>query len=182
MNNSIFDLFSSIHNYIGYNIPYILLIINSFLLLKQKKYLLIFWVFWGLDYILIGILKDWIRQPRPSGFLDKENHDGDDYSKMRNSSMYYGMPSGHAGLSFYSTLFIWLVNKSTSILITELTLCFLTCYHRFIYKKHTLEQLFAGAILGSFVALIAVGNLRSREPTVPLQGSLRFPPNPHPFQ
>jgi len=116
---------------------------------------LIFWVFWGLDYILIGILKDWIRQPRPSGFLDKENHDGDDYSKMRNSSMYYGMPSGHAGLSFYSTLFIWLVNKSTSILITELTLCFLTCYHRFVYKKHTLEQLFAGAILGSFVALLA---------------------------
>lgn len=156
------DFTIDIFNFIGFNVPYILLIINSFLLLKQTKYLLLYWVFWGFDYLIIGILKDWIRQPRPSGFLDKENYDGGVYSKIKNSSMYYGMPSGHAGLSFYSTLFIWFVNKSTSIFIMEFTLCFITLYHRFIYRKHTLEQLFAGALLGSSIALFAykVGNNR----------------------
>jgi membrane-associated phospholipid phosphatase len=70
------------------------------------------------------------------------------------------MPSVHCGLSFYSVMFLWLVNKSTNILILELTISLLTIYHRLKYKKHTLEQLIAGAILGCFVALFAykVGN------------------------
>jgi len=159
----IMDFIIDIIDFIGFNSPNILIVINTICLFKQQKYLLLYFVFYGIDYLIIGILKDLIKQPRPSEFLDKKYYDGIDYSKVNHyglPSAYYGMPSGHCGLSFYSVMFLWLVNKSTNILILELTISLLTIYHRLKYKKHTLEQLIAGAILGCSVALIAykVGN------------------------
>lgn len=148
---SLLYIMDFIIDFIGFNSPIILVTINTILLFKQQKYLLLYFVFYGIDYLLIGILKNIIQQPRPSEFLDKKYHDGDNYSSVN----LYGMPSGHCGLSFYSVLFIWLVNKSTKVLILELTICLITIYQRLKYKKHTLEQLFAGALLGCFVALIA---------------------------
>lgn len=150
------DFIIECFDFIGYNSPIILVTINTICLFKQQKYLLLYFVFYGIDYLLIGILKDFIRQPRPYGYLNQEYKDGDNYTKVN----LYGMPSGHCGLSFYSVMFLWLVNKSTNVLILELTICLLTIYQRLKYRKHTLEQLFAGTLLGCSVALIAykIGN------------------------
>jgi len=143
-------------DFIGFNSPIILLTINTIYLFKQQKYLLLYFVFYGIDYLLIGILKDLIKQPRPSGYSNQEYKDGDNYTKVN----LYGMPSGHCGLVFYSVTFLWLVNKYTNVLILQLAISLLTVYQRLKYRKHTLEQLFAGALLGCFVALFAykIGN------------------------
>jgi membrane-associated phospholipid phosphatase len=134
---------------IGNRNPEILLLINSIVLLDQKKYLGIYLLFFIINYYLIGFIKNLIKEPRPIGFSDSKYYDGGDYSKS------YGMPSGHSGLVFYSTMFLWLVKKSTPLLIFELFMCAITIYQRYTYKKHTIEQLFAGALLGSTVAFIA---------------------------
>lgn len=134
---------------IGYRNPEILLFINSIILLDQKKYLAVYLLFFLVDYHLIGFTKKIIKQPRPIGFLDTKYQDGGDYTKS------YGMPSGHSGLVFYSTAFLWLVKKSIPILIFELSMCAITLYQRYTYKKHTIEQLIAGAFLGTTVAFFA---------------------------
>jgi len=134
---------------IGNRNPEILLLLNSFILLDQQKYLGIYLLFWIVDYYIIKFTKSIIKEPRPIGFSYKKNDDGHDYSNS------YGMPSGHSGLVFYSTVYLWLVKKSISILILELFMCFITLYQRYSYKKHTIQQLFAGALLGSTIAFFA---------------------------
>jgi len=134
---------------IGYRNPELLLLFNSIILLDQKKYLAIYLLFFLVDYYLIGFTKNLIKQPRPIGFSDSKYYDGGDYSKS------YGMPSGHSGLVFYSTVYLWFVKKSIPLLIFELSMCAITLYQRYIFKKHTIQQLFAGALLGSTVAFFA---------------------------
>jgi membrane-associated phospholipid phosphatase len=133
---------------IGNRNPEILLLLNSFILFDQQKYLGIYLLFWIVNYNIIKFTKNIIKEPRPIGFSYKKNDDGYDYSNS------YGMPSGHSGLVFYSTVFLWLVKKSISIFILELFMCFITLYQRYSYKKHTIQQLFAGALLGSTIAYI----------------------------
>lgn len=131
---------------IAYNSAFITLLINSFALYDQKKYLTIFYLILFILYQIVITLKNIIKQPRPSGYLTMD--DGGKYINREK----YGMPSGHSAFVFYSTVFLWLVKQNIPLLIIELFLCAITVYQRYHYKKHTIEQLVAGALLGAAVA------------------------------
>lgn len=137
---------------VGYEGPNISLVITSVALLDQKKYLGSFILFYFVDYYLIGLLKNMIEEPRPKGYLDKKNDDGGKYEGIA----FYGMPSGHSAIVWYSTVFLWLVKQSPYLLIIELVICFNTMYQRWSFKKHSIEQLAVGALLGGSVAWVAV--------------------------
>ena len=117
---------------IGYQGPYISLLITSVALLDQKKYLGSFILFYCFQYYLIGPLKQILKGPRPKGYADKKNDDGGNYEGIE----LYGMPSGHSSDVWFCTIFLWLVKQSPYLLIIELVICFNTMYQRWSFKKH----------------------------------------------
>ena len=137
---------------IGYEGPNISLLITSLALLDQKKYLGSFILFYFVEYYVIGLLKNILKEPRPKGYLDKKYEDGGKYEGIA----YYGMPSGHSAIVWYSTAFLWLVKQSPYLLIIELAICFNTMYQRWSFKKHSIEQLSVGMILGISFACFSV--------------------------
>ena len=139
--------------YTGYHGPHISLLINTVALLDQKKYLASFVLFYLVDYRIVGSMKNWIKEPRPVGFLDNKYRDGGDYTE---GAMTYGMPSGHSAIIWYSTVYLWLVKQSPTLLVIELALTANTMYQRWAFRKHTIAQLVVGALVGGGVAWIAV--------------------------
>ena len=91
--------------------------------------------------ILNKVLKIIIKQKRPGDGLKIMN---EEYSGVE----IYGMPSGHAQSSFFSISFLYLVKGSPSWLIVGLFISALTIYQRWKYRQHTVEQLFAGSVIG----------------------------------
>ena len=137
---------------VGYDAPNLLMALNSILLLNQKPYLLGFVLFFGVDYQLVGMLKNSIREPRPPRFLEKQFDDGGYYSGGVSK---YGMPSGHSAIVWYATIYTWLVKQSPYLTLFEIALCVNTMHQRWAFHKHTVEQLLAGAVLGGTVAFVA---------------------------
>ena len=137
---------------IGFNGFAILFVINCYFLIDQKSYFVIFCLFYLINYYIILIGKVIFKSPRPRGYLDSQYDDGGIYT---NNEM-YGMPSGHSSFVFYCTMFHWLVKQDVIVLMVELFIAALTVYQRWKYKKHTLEQLFVGGIIGIMIAFFSV--------------------------
>jgi membrane-associated phospholipid phosphatase len=78
------------------------------------------------------------------------------------SSMYvgaeqYGFPSGHAQLVFYAISFFYFANKKISrTWIICLLIGLLTIYQRLKYRRHTVEQLLAGTLIGIITGWITI--------------------------
>ena len=108
--------------------------------------------FWG-AYLVVFVMNSFInkkakviiKQPRPNEgeSIMNENYAG---AEM------YGMPSAHAQSVFSSLTFLYLVKESPAWLLCELFIAGLTVYQRWKYRRHTMEQLGVGAILGMGVA------------------------------
>jgi membrane-associated phospholipid phosphatase len=126
---------------IGFMGPLILLFIGIYNLCNQQKYLLSYLVFFVGNTIINKILKKIIKQKRPSNSkkILNEEYSGEEL---------YGMPSGHAQSCFFSISFLYFVKGSPTWLIIELFIAALTIYQRWKYRQHTLEQLFAGSLVG----------------------------------
>lgn len=67
----------------------------------------------------------------------------------------YGMPSGHAQLSLFMLFYKWRETKSPiiTILLTAYV-CFILA-ERVYTKKHTVDQVIAGALLGGLLGYMA---------------------------
>jgi membrane-associated phospholipid phosphatase len=65
------------------------------------------------------------------------------------------MPSEHAQTVFYCAAFIFLSLHNWKITSFYLVLALLICYQRYIYKEHTLWQLFVGSFVGVVMGYIA---------------------------
>jgi membrane-associated phospholipid phosphatase len=89
-------------------------------------------------------LKGWIKQPRPEG---GRSFMGESYKGAEN----YGMPSLHAQSAAVSIAFLFLVKGFSYWTILELFVLVLVIYQRFMYKRHTLEQLAVGTMVGFVV-------------------------------
>ena len=134
-------------SFIGFISPFILMI-NSIYLLWNKHNLIVYYVI-GLFFnsLLNYLLKGIIKQPRP---LENEKLINLALNNGRFFSYdIYGMPSGHAQSSLYSTIFIWLVFKNKNILTLYLLLTLLTIYNRINTQSHTMLQVIVGAIIGT---------------------------------
>lgn len=133
---------------IGFFGPKILLLSNVYLLQNQTIFMFAYLVFYFTNILINGIIKSIVKQARPENpksFVNEE-YTGPDK---------YGMPSGHAQSSVFSTFFLYFVNSSRSVLLSELFICLLTFYQRIKYRTHTIEQIIVGSLLGVFIAFFA---------------------------
>ena len=135
---------------LGFNATFLMVIFNTIVLWKQRVYFYAYIVFFIINMGINHVLKITIKQPRPN---DYKLHD--DTGIYTHSSHVYGMPSAHSQSIFFSITYLWLVLNSTRYLILGLFLSALTVYQRWKYKKHSVEQLITGALIGSGFAYFA---------------------------
>jgi hypothetical protein len=151
---------STIIDTIGYNGPNIMIFVCLYELWNQPVY------YWG--FILLTIiniffnkfLKLWIREPRPIKIT--RDHFTELDKLLMADAEYYGMPSGHAQGITFSIAYLFLVRESYFWLYIGLFLFVITLYQRWISKKHSIQQLIIGSIIGStfgYLSYICIKNM-----------------------
>ncbi len=149
---------ANIINYVGKFGPFLLFVPSLFLLWNQNKKALF-------NYYIVGyfanlmfnmILKGIFKAPRPFEnpklfqlALKKRMEDG--HMSLLDMNI-YGMPSGHAQMVLYSTMYIHLALKNSYITCTYLIISLITLYQRINANMHTLFQVTVGSIIGSLFA------------------------------
>ena len=134
---------------VGFFGPLINFCISFVCLWNQKIYLWFYLVFYLMNSFINKLFKTIIREPRPTGgksLISIEKYDGIEE---------YGMPSGHAQSSMFSLTYLYLVKQSPSWLLIELFIAILTLYQRWNYRRHTIQQLFVGSVVGIVFAYIS---------------------------
>jgi len=138
---------------IGYFSPYLLFLISSIILFANERYITLVFYIVGIAITekLVRLIKSIIRDPRPGPqipFMDE---------KIIGEHI-YGFPSGHAAEVMYSLSFMWF-SKTLRIATPAFfyfgafsALCMI--YQRWAYKRHTIFQLFCGALFGIFMGWI----------------------------
>ena len=137
----------SILDTIGFFGPLIVFIISFIKLWKQTNYLIGYIIFHFINKYINNILKVSIRQNRPIGGRSIINETYTGINK-------YGMPSSHTQAVAYSIAFLYLTKGSIPFLILEIFILALTFYQRWKYRRHTIEQLTIGIIVGSLIGVI----------------------------
>ena len=136
-------------DYIGWQ-SFIILFVASVVLLRNRTRLLYYYLFGiPLNSMLNYLLKGMIQDPRPS--TDTELIKIALHNGKRIGNDVYGMPSGHAQNAFYSIAFIHFTFNNYGLTACALLLGLLTMYQRVKYNNHTIYQVIAGAMVGSFV-------------------------------
>jgi membrane-associated phospholipid phosphatase len=143
-------------DYIGFYGPLILVILNMIFMWKQKTYALVYFIAIIVNEYLNQLLKLVFKQSRPMNYNISENVGATKYMVGPHK---YGMPSGHSQSVFFSMMYVWLVTQSVWVLIAELFVCLLTVIQRWQYKKHTIEQLGVGAVIGMLFAYVTVSSV-----------------------
>jgi membrane-associated phospholipid phosphatase len=142
---------------IGENGPLILMIISIFLLWSRQNQLIYCIIGTFANSLLNVFLKGFFQQPRPSVDIDSKifklalkNGKG---TIFKNGMPYniFGMPSGHAQLCLFYTVFVFMCLRQYNILIVYLLISLLTVHQRVKHSHHTILQVFAGGIVGTFV-------------------------------
>lgn len=139
----------NIFDSVGFWGPVILNIMALFQLWKRSAYLYGYVIFILLNSLLNNVLKILIKEPRPADY--NKYDDPGNYTAMQK----YGMPSGHSQSVIFTTTYLWLATQSVYLLFTGLFISMLTLYQRWKFKKHTIAQLMAGALVGSGFAYFA---------------------------
>jgi membrane-associated phospholipid phosphatase len=139
----------NIFDFVGYYGPIILMVITIIIMNMRTKILLLYMAFFIINSVTNGVVKLLIREPRPTGqvFMDSLEKDMD--------SDTYGMPSGHAQSVAYTTTFLYLFTRSTSILMGASFIGVTTLYQRYKFRRHTISQLLTGTAVGALVAWVS---------------------------
>lgn len=134
---------------IGFFGPFIVMFINIYNLLSQPYYLIGYLVSLLMNSGVNKILKGILKEPRPAESMDITN------LEVHNGADIYGMPSGHSQSVSFSTIYMYLVQKSTWLLLFNTIILVLTILQRWNYRKHTMGQLLIGSIVGVLVGCIS---------------------------
>lgn len=135
---------------LGIIAPLLISLIAIISLRNRPPYAFAYILFYIINHIINHLMKDLIKQNRPVGgksILTIENYEGTER---------YGMPSAHMQSIGFSIMFLYLVKHQNYILFIELILASLTMYQRFTFRRHTMEQLITGALVGVSIAYIGV--------------------------
>lgn len=131
---------------IGYFGAYIILTLLVIKIYNSHKYIntiyIIIFVMACITEISNHALKKVFKQPRPAG-IDYINT----WDTFKPGS--YGMPSGHMQNTTTGGSFLFLFTKNTALRTYILLQTFITGYQRWYYKKHTIQQILAGATIGT---------------------------------
>jgi len=137
-----------IFDFIGVSGQILTAIIAVVALLERPPYLIAFIVGTFLNEIVNSILKITIKQDRPRNPV----HYIDDVGVT--GAHIYGMPSGHAETVFFAITYLYLVKAPPTIILICLFIGILTLYQRWSFRRHTIEQLVVGVIVGIIFANI----------------------------
>lgn len=132
--------------------PFLLFVISLLLLRKKNNLFSYYLCGFFLNSVLNLILKGIIKQPRPL-------HDPNVLRarvELNSSNRFvyvvpvetFGMPSGHAQSTLYSTCFIFLALRDIRITLFYLLICVLTMIQRVRFYFHSVFQVVVGTILG----------------------------------
>jgi len=124
--------------------PYLFLFLSCFLLFQNKLLLSAYLIGHFSVQFIFALLRIIIKQPRP------ENNTPFEFMGHTIKTDKYGMPSGHIGVDFYSTTFIYLFLQNYWITTFYLIISLMTIEERLRYKNHTFSQVLVGALLGIF--------------------------------
>ena len=156
--------------------PFILIVLSWYLLWSHPN--LFFYYTSGifLNAILNIVLKGIIQEPRPM-FDEKKIKLLKTHAKhyfFQNGIPFnmFGMPSGHAQASLFSTLFIYLSFKNADWLFVFAMFSLLTCYQRVALEYHSISQVIVGGIAGSAFAYLMYKLAREK-----MKGKVREKPD-----
>lgn len=144
------DLFSNgekTTDIVGFFSPWLLMVIGIINLWNRKPFMYAYLIGGVVNKYLNLFLKNAIKQPRPTNgrSLVDEPYGGSDT---------YGMPSFHSQSSFYSIAYLFFVKQSVFLFGIELLIGMASIYQRWKYRRHTVEQLGAGAFVGITLAYV----------------------------
>lgn len=146
--------------------PFVMFII-SLIILKAKTVTTESYVIGFVMNTLINpVIKLIVKQRRPdreksttylSATIDKSKNPNDfkhppSFVEQATDAHRYGMPSGHAQTAFFSLIYIWLAYRHTPLTLVFLLLTIITCIQRIVARKHYLDQVIIGAIIGGLLA------------------------------
>lgn len=131
-------------DYIGYQGPIINSLVTLFSLLDRPSYLFMFMLGSILNYELNNQLKIIIKEPRPIHPLPYI----DDH--LIRGRQLYGMPSAHAQIVSFTTNYLILIKTHPYFIFFCLFIGMLTLIQRWKYRKHSVQQLIAGVLVGWF--------------------------------
>jgi membrane-associated phospholipid phosphatase len=142
----------TVFDFIGFNGPLIMCGLAVLLLHQRIVVLLGYFFFLVVGLFLSKILKQFLKQPRPTRPLAYFTNESHLYSNEEN----YGMPSTHATLAAFSLAYFYLFirKEDAPLFIISAIIYALTLYQRWKYRRHTILQIFAGTILGLTVGTI----------------------------
>lgn len=138
-----------IFNHIGFWGPIMGLGVGAYHLPLIDAMLFIIFAFTNL--LTIKALKALIAQPRPGdpqALYSFEHYDGTES---------YGMPSGHASLSAFSVIYLYMYKGNIpAVTILALVQMPITLLQRYYTYAHSEIQLFAGMLVGTLMAYVSV--------------------------
>jgi membrane-associated phospholipid phosphatase len=149
----------TVFNYLGNFAPFILLLFSLYLLFNKQNLQFYYLVGLLINTILNLVLKGIIQQPRP--FEDEKKFNlavkniPETIFKDGIPFNIFGMPSGHAQMALYSTVYIYLSLKNINVLLFYIFMSLIIIVQRVISKSHSIFQVVVGAIIGSFMGYTA---------------------------
>ena len=158
--NIIWDSIEWYLDFVGYYGSFFVTSLVFLRLFFVKKFLfsIVFLLGSFLNFTVDVFFKDMFRDPRPRSPISMKLpcwswfQDG---CMTTDDSLYtgvvkYGFPSGHAQSVLYGTSFLYFVQRGEWNIWLALCLlvCMLTLVQRYKYRRHTIEQLIAGSLLG----------------------------------
>jgi len=156
--------------------PIILILLSWYLLWNNKNLFFYYTVGIFSNAILNIILKGIIQEPRPLFDSKKisllKTHAKNYFFQNGIPFNIFGMPSGHAQSSLFSTVFIFLALKHTNLLYFYITFSLFICYQRVVLDYHSILQVIVGSIVGA-----AFGYFVYQLARVKIKGKIREKPD-----
>lgn len=125
--------------------PLLLGVIMVVHLIRQPKYAIAYVILSTINIVFNRVLKRIYNQPRPTVSTDDKTYDD-----------YYGMPSGHAQHILFTLVFLVFVRPSWIVFWLCLTVGVFGVVERYANRRHSIEQLFVGGIIGGIFAVVSV--------------------------
>lgn len=132
--------------------PIFLIILSWYLLWDQKNLFFYYNIGIFVNAVLNLLLKGIIQEPRPlfdSKKMSLANQHLKNYYYQNGIPFdIYGMPSGHAQMTFFTTIFIYLSIRHTNLLYLYTIFSLFICYQRVKTNYHSISQVVVGSIIG----------------------------------
>jgi membrane-associated phospholipid phosphatase len=150
----ILDAFFYRYTFLGDGLFAVLLSVVLFFFLKTQRLSIELLVSFIVSGLLAQLFKNIFKHPRPSAFFTPDQYPY--FFKGLSINNHVSFPSGHTTTAFAVTFILASYTKNKMLQILLLILAILAGYSRIYLAQHFLEDVLAGAILGSAISAICL--------------------------